>query len=90
VKTRLVFIYPDTRPESPNTLFGEGFEVEEGGYVAKADGSYALSIPIKKTVVEKVEGQKDRTTVVDTGRTKTTIVRPAYLWVEIEEIPSAE
>lgn len=86
---KLVFIYPDNRAGSHLTVYGEGFEVctADGDYVTELpEGGYELQIAIKKTVIEKLDGKKDKVRVVDTGLKKTIRIRPTYLWVEIEEV----
>ena len=93
--TKLVFIYPDTRAGSPNTVIGEGFEVCEAdgdSIVRGSNGVYSLTISIKKTVIEKIDGKKDKVKVVDTGLKKTINILPKYLWVEEEtvQVPVAE
>jgi hypothetical protein len=88
---RLMFGFPETRPDQGAAFVGEGFEVDErkGDSVeALSDGTYRIVKQIYKTTLKTGVDKKQVQTLVATGRFKTITIRPVYLWVEEEANPA--
>lgn len=94
MEKRYVFYYAEQREGAQFGVFGEGMAVREGDSVKeKPDGTFIFRLQQFKTRVvpmNKEKGILQDTVVQDpTGRFVERRVRPAYLFVDIEEMPSS-